>query len=37
MIEYNKVNARLSDSQFNKLKSAVENETGVTKNEYKNV
>ena len=30
MVEYNKVNARLSDSQLNKLKSAVKNQTGVT-------
>ena len=29
MVEYNKVNARLSDSQLNKLKSAVKNQTGV--------
>ena len=30
MIEYKKVNVKLSDSQLNKLKSAVENQTGVT-------
>ena len=30
MIEYSKVNARLSDSQLNKLKSAVKNQTEVT-------
>ena len=30
MVEYNKVNVKLSDSQLNKLKSAVKNETGVT-------
>ena len=30
MIEYNKVNVKLSDSQLNKLKSAVKNQTGVT-------
>ena len=30
MVEYNKVNAKLSDSQLNKLKSAVKNETGVS-------
>ena len=29
MVEYNKVNVKLSCSQLNKLKSAVENETGV--------
>ena len=30
MVEYNKVNAKLSDSQPNKLKSAAKNQTGVT-------
>ena len=30
MVEYNKVNVRLSDSQLNKLKSAVKNQTRVT-------
>ena len=30
MVEYNKVNTRLSDSQLNKLKSVVKNQTGVT-------
>ena len=30
MVEYNKVNARLSNSQLNKLKSAVKNQTEVT-------
>ena len=30
MIEYSKVNARLSDSQLNKLKSAFKNQTEVT-------
>ena len=30
MVEYNKVNAKLSDSQLNKLKSAVKNQTGVS-------
>ena len=30
MIEYSQVNARLSDSQLNKLKSAVKNQTEVT-------
>ena len=29
MVEYNKVNVKLSDSQLNKLKSAVKNQTGV--------
>ena len=29
MIEYNKVNLKLSDSQQNKLKTAVKNQTGV--------
>ena len=30
MIEYNKVNVKLSDSQLNKLKSEVKDQTGVT-------
>ena len=30
MVEYNKVNVKLSDSQLNNLKSAVGNKTGVT-------
>ena len=30
MIEYNKVNVRLSDSQLTQLKSAFKNQTGVT-------
>ena len=30
MVEYNTVNAKLSDSQLNKLKSAVENRQGTT-------
>ena len=30
MVECNKVNVKLSDSQLNKLKSAVKNQTGVT-------
>ena len=30
MVEYNKVNARLSHSQLNKLKSAVKNQTAIT-------
>ena len=30
MVQYNKVNVKLSDSQLNKLKSAVGNKTGVT-------
>ena len=30
MIEYNKVNVKLSDSQLNKLKSEVKDLTGVT-------
>ena len=29
MIEYNKVNVRLSDSQLTQLKSAFKNQTGV--------
>ena len=30
MVEYNKGNSRLSDSQLNKLRSAAKNQTGVT-------
>ena len=30
MVEYNKVNVKLSDSQLHKLKSAVKNQTEVT-------
>ena len=30
MVEYNKINALLSDSQLNKLKSAVKNKQGIT-------
>ena len=30
MTQYNSVNAKLSNSQLNKLKSAIKNETGVT-------
>ena len=30
MVEYNKANVKLSDSQLDKLKSAVKNQTGVT-------
>ena len=30
MVEYNKINVKLSDSQLNKLKPAVKNQTGVT-------
>ena len=30
MVECNKVNVKLSDSQVNKLKAAVKNQTGVT-------
>ena len=30
MVECNKVNVKLSDSQLNKVKSAVKNQTGVT-------
>ena len=30
MVEYNKVNVKVSDSPLNKLKSAVKNQTGVT-------
>ena len=30
MVEYNTVNAKLSDSQLNKLKSAIRNKKGTT-------
>ena len=30
MVRYNEVNVKLSDSQLNKLKTAVKNQTGVT-------
>ena len=30
MVEYSKVNVKLSDSQLNKLKSAFRNQTGAT-------
>ena len=30
MVEYNKANVKLSDSQLNELKTAVKNQTGVT-------
>ena len=30
MVKYTKVNVRLSDSQFKKLKDAVSNNTGIT-------
>ena len=30
MVEYNKVNVKLSDPHLNKLKSAVKNQTGGT-------
>ena len=30
MVEYNKVNVKLSDTQLKKLKTAVENKTGAT-------
>ena len=30
MVEYSKVNVKLSNSQLNKLKAAAKNQTGVT-------
>ena len=30
MVEYNKVNAKLSDNQLKKIKNAVKNKTGTT-------
>ena len=29
MVQYNRVNVRMSDSQLNKLKSAIKNRSGV--------
>ena len=29
MAEYNKLNVKLSDSQLNKLQSAIKNQTGI--------
>ena len=29
MVEYNKINVKLSDSQLNKLKTTAKNQTGV--------
>ena len=38
MVKYNKVNVKLSDSQLNKLKSAVKkSDNGNFRNEYQNV
>ena len=34
MVEYSKANIELSDSQLNKLKSGVKNQTGVTLRMY---
>ena len=34
MVEYNTVNAKLSNSQLNKLKSSVKNNTGKQKNMF---
>ena len=36
MVEYNKGNLKLSNSQPNRLKSAAKNQTGLTENEYQN-
>ena len=30
MVEYNRINAKLSDSQLNKLQSAIKNKQGIT-------
>ena len=30
MVEYNKINARISDSQLNKLENAAKNKQGIT-------
>ena len=39
MVEYSKVNVKLSDTQLKKLKTSVKNKTGTTNsmNEFKNV
>ena len=38
MVEYSKVNVKLSDTQLKKLKSALKDKTGTnSKNEFKNV
>ena len=37
MVGYNKVNVQLSDSQLNKLKTAVKNQTGVTLIVFSNI
>ena len=37
MVEYSKVNVKLTDTKLKKLKTAVKNNTGTTKNEFKNV
>ena len=38
MVEYTKVNVKLSNTQIKKLKDAVKNNTGTTfKNKFKNV
>ena len=34
MVEYNKVNVKLSDTQLKKLKNAVKNKTGTTSRIY---
>ena len=38
MVEHSKVNVKFSNSQLNKLKTAVKNKKGVTlENEYQNI
>ena len=36
MVEYSKVNIKLTDTQLKKLKTAIKNKTGTTKNKLKN-
>ena len=36
MVEYSKVNVKLSDTQLKKLKTTVKNKTGTTENEFEN-
>ena len=37
MVEYSKVNVKLSDIQLKKLKTAVKDKTGTTENKFKSV
>ena len=37
MVEYGKVNVKLSDTQLKKLKNAAKNKTGTALNKFKNI